>query len=68
VDCRFVGEKRKGCVRADDRPGEQIAEHDGLAEPLKNDRGDRRHTENECDVDQEVVGVVHQLTGVERLA
>ena len=48
-----------GGVRPDDHAGEQIAEHDRLAQSLEDDGRDRRDAQHQRERAQENVGVVH---------
>ena len=46
-------------VRPDHHAGEQIAEHDGLAQSLEDDGRHRRYAQHQRERAQENVGVVH---------
>ena len=63
ADGLFVREERDGRVRADDDPGEQVAEHHRQPQPLAGDRGERGRAQHERQVLQEQVGT----HGAERL-
>ena len=61
LDDPDVGHQRDRDVRADDEPGDDVAEDHRLPEPLEHDGRDGGHTEDHGECDQELVGAVHHL-------
>jgi len=53
-------------VRSDQQAGDEIAKHDRLPKALEDDRGDRRHAEDDREIGEEDVGVVLHLPGTVR--
>ena len=58
-----VGDERDRDVRPDDEPGEDVAEHDRLVQPLEDDGRDRGDAEHDREGLQELVRSVHSFVG-----
>ncbi len=54
-----VGEQRDRHARTDDEPGQDVAEHHRLPEPLEQDRRDARRAQHDRQGDEKGVRVVH---------
>ena len=60
LDDAAVGDQRDGTCGPDDEPGEDVAEHDRLAQPLEDDGRDGGDAEDDGQRPEELVHVVHQ--------
>ena len=68
LDRLLVGDQRDRDVRPDDQPGQQVAEHHRLPQPLEHDGRDAATPSTMRQVAQEVVGVVHRAGALRREA